>query len=328
LYKVSTSNGTIYSESDPVDVKADTGEARVELALGQGATLRGRIVEEESGQPIKDAQVTIQLPCCTPQGFEADPIASDAGGHYELAGLPGGAMVLSVTHRDYSDRATYVSVPTSGDKNLDVKMGHGKATLTGTVTLDGKPLPDAAIYIYRAANRNEYAESAVTSADGRYTVEGIPEGNQVLQVQALWGSEQVELRHSEELRIKGHKAVANVNFAGLVHLKGHLRSDPNEEGPNPHTMLWFAKRASADDLGQSFRSVAVDAEGNYQIYLEPGAYTVGLQEGSGAPLDVPENSREFVVNFELRDLAEASGIKLMAPGAPVEPKDVPDKQGL
>lgn len=327
-YKVSTTNGSVYGETEAVQVLPDSGILKVDIPLATGATLKGRVTDEKSGEAVPGAQVTVQLPCCTPQGFESDPVSTDADGHYELAGLPAGAMLLMLKHSAYSERAQHVVIPSTGEKTINLKLGHGSSTLSGRVTLDGKPLANAAVYIYRPANRSEYAESAVTGIDGKYVIETIPEGNHVLEVQSLWGAEQVELRRTQEIRVKGRTATADINFDNLVHVSGRLRMNPDEEGPNPHNTLWFSRRASPDDLGQTFRNAQINSDGDYDIYLEPGSYVIGLQEGAGLPFEIPSASAALVANFELRDLAEASGIKLVPTGAPVVPREVPDNQGL
>jgi protocatechuate 3,4-dioxygenase beta subunit len=327
-YKVSTSNGTVFGESDAFEVKAESGRMPIDLPLAEGATLRGRVLDEKSGSPVPGAQVKVQLPCCTPQGFESDPVATDTDGKYELAGLPAAAMLVTVKHPDYAESAQHVRVPGSGDKRLDVRLGHETSSLSGRVTLDSKPLPNAAIYIYRASNRSEYAESAVTDTDGKYTIESLPEGDHVLEAQALWGTDQVEMRRTMEIRVHGKTSRQDVSFDSLVHVTGRVRSNPDEEGPNPNRTLWFSLRASPDDLGQTFRSAQLNENGDYEVYLEPGSYVVGLQEGSGIAVDIPLGGTELVANYELRDLAEASGINLVPTGASVVPKEVPDNQGL
>jgi hypothetical protein len=237
-------------------------------------------------------------------------------------------MLLTVSHPDFSESAQHVLIPASGEKRIDVRLGHESSSLSGRVTLDGMPLKDAAIYIYRPGNRSEYAESAVTDDTGMYKIDSLPQGDHVMEAQALWGTEQVEMRGTLEIRVKGKSARQDVSFESLVHLTGRVRANADEEGPNPNRTLWFSLRASPDDLGQTYHSAQLNENGDYNIYLEPGSYVVGLQEGTGVAVDIPPGSTELVASYELRDLAAASGINLVPTGAPVVPKEVPDKEGL
>ncbi|AUX27309.1 carboxyl-terminal processing protease [Sorangium cellulosum] len=89
------------ARSPSVDVEAGRVTRGVRIVLPQGATLRGRVVDAASGEPVVEAQV--ELDSVTSSGANAiSLVLTDANGDYELEGVPAsGPFSVRVRHDAY-----------------------------------------------------------------------------------------------------------------------------------------------------------------------------------------------------------------------------------
>lgn len=310
-YKVATSTDTefIYSESKPVRVKPDSALTEVQLRIASGASLEGKVTDEETGEPIAGVEVSVQLQSGTPMDFEVISKPTDAQGRYKIAMLPGAAMILTAKHPEYGDRAQTITFPETGAVTVDLALGKARSSVVGLVTLDEKPLANATLVMYRNSDMSMRLGSAVSDEQGRYGLDDIPEGARWLVAEALWENGEMELRRSQPVLIKGRSAEANVDFRRLVRVSGRVHMDTDNQDPNRVVVLWFSSRT----IHGHVRRTQVNVHGDYEVFLETGQYTVGLMDGPGLMIDVPGNARETTVNFDYQTLSEASG--MMSPAA-------------
>lgn len=302
---VTTEDESFYSETEAIRITPDSPPVELELALAQGTSVSGRITDEATGEPVQGAEVSVKLQSGTPTDFEIVSKPSDAQGRYKIAVLPAGEVFLTARHSAHTDKAQVLTIPASGDMTVDITMGQSVGSLGGQVTVDGKPLRDATIIVYPNADMGPWIGSAVTDEDGRYHIENVPEGARLLIVEALWGNDKDALRQRQTVLVQGENTVADVAFRGLVRVAGRLHRDSADEYGDRMLIMYFTARAAQGDV----RIVPVDVDGQFEVLLEPGSYTVGLQDGPGIPLDVPEGNADFTVNYNFAELAEISGLR-------------------
>ncbi|MGI8907376.1 MAG: carboxypeptidase regulatory-like domain-containing protein [Candidatus Sumerlaeaceae bacterium] len=301
---ITTDDESMYSESKAAQLKAESRNLELELPVATGASLEGRITDEETGDPVTGANVHVQLQGATPAEFEVVSKPSDSQGRYSIAVLPSAIVVISARHLNYSDQAQIVQLPASGKLTVNFKMNKSVTLLSGQVRLDGKPLADATIVVYPSEDMARWIGSAVTDEKGHYSIEGVPEGSRLLIAEALWGTDAKGLRKRQNVLVRGRSSTANVDFRALVRVAGRVQINSAEANPTAKHMLYFTSQNTFGDV----RRVVLGPEGNYEVFLEPGPYTVGLQDGPGLHLDVPEGGNEVQVHFEFDELARISGL--------------------
>jgi 5-hydroxyisourate hydrolase-like protein (transthyretin family) len=111
-------------------------------------------------------------------------------GRYSLTGLPAGSYKLYIQPNEpgYANRwhggaafesatVVQVSAPTTVDISLTAAF-----TVSGTVTTATGPLSGVSVNVYTADTRT-WLKNAVTDADGRYSLAGVPAGDYKLYIQ-------------------------------------------------------------------------------------------------------------------------------------------------
>jgi uncharacterized GH25 family protein len=299
-----TDTDAMYSESAVAQLKPDGDNLLLHLESTSGASITGKVTDAATGDPIAGAEVHIQLQGGTPTEFEVVSKPTDAQGRYSIAAVPAAHVVLSATHPDYSARAQVMQLPASGQVIADCRLGKEATLLSGQVTVDGKPLPDATLVVYKNEDMGQWIGSAVTDAHGMYNIEGVPEGSRLLIAEALWGTDAKGLRKRQLIMVKGRTSRADVEFRGLVRVHGRIQQNSAALDPAAKNTLFFASKINFGDL----RRLPLPPTGEYEVYLEPGPYTISLTEMPGPALDVPEGADEVTANFEFDDLAQSSGL--------------------
>lgn len=141
------------------EIRDDTG-TRQTVSL-QPSTVNGRLTDASSGEPIIAANIAL----IDASGQEVGSTQTDENGSYRLIDVPEGATV-SIDAGAYGAQ----TVDVAGSTQLDVPLT--LTTATGAVLDDGgQPLQGAVI---RSGD-----VTAVTGADGTYTLEGVGNGAEV-----------------------------------------------------------------------------------------------------------------------------------------------------
>nr|WP_268248606.1 carboxypeptidase-like regulatory domain-containing protein [Streptomyces brasiliensis] len=139
----------------------------------RGGVLRGRVYDG-AGAPVPHAMLTL----VGRDGRQRGRARSHEDGAYELADAAPGAYLLVVSARGHQPRAVDVTLgeqPARHDVTLTPHAG-----LAGTVrhALTGRPLPDARLTVLNA--EGGVVATATTTADGTYTLSGLPPGTYTL----------------------------------------------------------------------------------------------------------------------------------------------------
>ncbi|MHC5010848.1 MAG: carboxypeptidase-like regulatory domain-containing protein, partial [Planctomycetota bacterium] len=173
-------------------------EERLDLVLGEGVRLTGRVTDER-GRPVDEARVRWGM---VPPGeerrvgdaFRADEflgprvVRTDGDGNFVVDRLESGRVLLKVEKEGFADwyRSDIVVGDDTGNRRLEVELERS-AVISGSVrdATTGAPLADA--WVYAEEQRPDEDEpqddgrvralvSAQTGEDGRFVLEGVPPG--------------------------------------------------------------------------------------------------------------------------------------------------------
>ena len=153
--------------------------------------LRGRVLDSATGQPIKGATLTL----VSQGGREPLSTATDAGGRWEIGGLPAGEYHLTASKAGYVDGGISLGrsiglTETSPERTVDLKLVRG-AVLSGRITdADGEPLAGIHVMALRdmptgPGRRGWGGVGGGSSTDdrGQFRVFGLAAGDYVLAAQ-------------------------------------------------------------------------------------------------------------------------------------------------
>lgn len=147
--------------------KTSRGEAPVELALARGWSLEVVVRATGSGDPIAGARVEV----------DGQVWAADEAGEVRAARLARERVRVRVEAPGWVSASTSFARPTGGAPGTLVVDLEEAAGLDGEVTDErGEPVAGARLYVRTRDGNTVLAETA-TDTEGRWSVEGLPEGD-------------------------------------------------------------------------------------------------------------------------------------------------------
>jgi Carboxypeptidase regulatory-like domain len=172
-----------------------------------GATIRGRIVAADTGQPLRRARVIIASP--EANTASARNATTDPDGRYMLADIPAGKYKLSVFRSGYLPLQYGQRRPLETPRLLDVRasatIDHADFALQRMAVIDGQvsdergqPVADALVLVMRSVYMNGRRQLAAqpsaagfnvrTDDTGRYRVSALVPGSYVVMAtsKATW----------------------------------------------------------------------------------------------------------------------------------------------
>ncbi len=241
----------------------------ITLRLSAGATVRGAIRDERTGEPIPGAEVHMcqdredsyyGLPC-TP---------AEASGQYVLPGLPAGKVDLRYGAPDHADRVLRLDLAAGSEVLQDVLLARG-ACVRGRIRVDGAP-PDGSLGLYLIPGDSSPYQRGKTDADGAYVIRGLGEGNWVIGV-SLSSGDAGRQEWSRAFRADGHAdVVIEFELSTRPTLSGTARV-----GGDPLSRAHLLFHAGGPE--DAVRRVRCDEEGHFQIDgLAPGGYVVAIDD--------------------------------------------------
>lgn len=244
--------------------------ARIRIELTAGATVRG-IVRDRDGTAVAKAYVEVGRH----EDFANFRASTDDGGHFELVGLPAGAVQVEARHREAGIGEQLVTTSAGTTARCDLVLSRGEE-LRGRL-LDEAGAPVAGSWItFKTPAVPGWTGNATSRIDGSFAVPNCPPGEVgFLDVQGPGVERQREIpadprRSPVELRVRRSRA-PTVHATGIVH-------DPDGK-PLQDALVMAATRGYADSTGIT----ATNAEGRFAHGpLAPGTWTF-LVHAKGFP---------------------------------------------
>ncbi len=159
----------------------------LEIVLDPGSTLRGRVIDKQSGAPIANAP--IRGVCVQDERRVADT-SSDQDGEFELTALPAG-ISLRVHHAPWMPFDSGV-VPTVGSSRLEIALERGLAIDGVAIDERGDPVAGVVVCATPAGIGQAYIDSgqrkafdlkrarAWTDRNGSFSITGLFPGNYLI----------------------------------------------------------------------------------------------------------------------------------------------------
>jgi len=272
----------------PLPAAADGSAGRLELALPEGGTLRGRLLRAEDGEPIAGALVFSevdcpeQVLCARPDEIDVRGVRavhSAADGSFTLRTLgPGPQRVRAVAAGRSPALSAVVELANRAELELEPLVLSAGARIAGTVHDEsGRPQARAFVLASQMSVATELErmayDYALTDEQGRYEIAHLPAGEwivlladrpELLQEGQLRAMSPVGLRADGEARIDFGAQRLNA-LSGRVY-----GADGRALGPMA-LMVQPVEAIGARD----WISAGVDAEGRYALQaVRPGRYLV------------------------------------------------------
>ncbi len=289
----------------------------IELVIPAGATIHGRALDRETGEPLREFEVAY----ATKDALAPDstPVSS-SDGSYSVEDVPVGDVTVIVSADDYLGEEVEVHVTEAGAEVPTVSLRRSRR-VHGTVTgPDGKPLE--AVWIstgphYHSHGNGTGAIAMSTDAAGNYELEGLGADEESIEFR-LDGflSEHRTLPPSA-----GNSSVLNVRMATGLTLRGRVVDD---EGKG---VAGASLEASSVEVGADSQAATSDDTGAFTIGglasarydLEVRAGDTGDRRGKVSDIDVAKTPE---VTVRLTKPATGSVSGTLSGGDPSAPRTV------
>jgi protocatechuate 3,4-dioxygenase beta subunit len=153
-----------------VPVHANGRPALPDVLLDGAARLTGNVLTSRSAEPVPGATLTV----ADGQGEVVATTVSGEKGQYEFANLTPGPYTLAASAASSQPAALSVMVRDGGETVQDVELATGASVIGTARTGSGGTVPDARVTLL--GPDGSVAAVATAGADGRYSLEDIPEG--------------------------------------------------------------------------------------------------------------------------------------------------------
>lgn len=258
-----------------------TGDRAVVIELKDPAALRGRVVADDGGAPMRDFHVAVlvRMAMVLERPARSTTVADSSDGAFHLQRVPSGSVTLQVQAEGHAELRKSITI--SAGQALDVgelRLQKG-ATVRGLVrTAAGKPIAGASV-AQRAGGMLDNpllrsmlgSATAITDDAGRFELRGLPAGGLKLQA----SSPEHASGTSDRLQLEAGKTLDGVEIvlAGGGQVEGRilLPAGASRQG-------WLV--ILSNNQGGSMRSERIDDDGTFRFDgVDPGRYDVqGMQE--------------------------------------------------
>jgi uncharacterized GH25 family protein len=168
-----TATKTGYAQGILEDVDVGSGTP-VRITLGSGGTIYGRVIGL-TPKELGDATVEAYAGRAMAQG------TIDANGNFRIEGVPAGTVQVNassgmgLTGSARRSSPVTVELAPGGSQQVDITF-RGDIVISGRVLRNGVPIPGATIYFNPRATTSRASAMSPTDSEGRYTVQGLEEG--------------------------------------------------------------------------------------------------------------------------------------------------------
>jgi Carboxypeptidase regulatory-like domain/PDZ domain len=256
---------------EPVYVAAGQTARGLEVRLGQGGVIEGKVTREKGGAAVAGAKVDV-----SPRGLSGDSGRAVSGpdGSYRVEGLSAGAYDVQAGAAGLRDAIKTGITLTPGQRFAVDFALKGTGSVEGLVT-DSR---GAAVEGARVASGRSFmggggtVSEARTGPDGRYQLSGLPAGRVTL----------IATRDGSAMGATGAADVTEESSATLdftLQDDGVITGTVTRQGGLPAGVLVFVMWAQpAVNMGD-YATAPVDESGAYRLQVPPGSYRLGTRVG-------------------------------------------------
>lgn len=302
----------VFKQEELID-RTVTVEApgEIDIALPPAGTLRGRVVDAATGDPIREFAATVD-PIQPPSSSTVNSGYANADGTFTVT-VPAGLYRITVGAQNYaSSQPVDARVHENETTTVDIPLGRG-ATIHGRVTDDGgMPVSGAEVMVMAADFERMRRAARVgpshtqTAADGTFTATGIEPGEVQLTVRKPGF-----VLYRKNVEAEGTMAV-DVTLSRGLSLRGVVVR-------GGRAVAGAQVSASSPAVGSEPQSTVTDDEGRFTLGgLVTGRYTLSafLEEAHGELRDVdPAKDRDVVVSLDAKARGVIFGIVTGIPPA-------------
>jgi hypothetical protein len=278
------SNAKDWSQAQAVEVTINAPATGIDFNLDLGGAISGTIIDQDTSQPITNANVNANPATGEPWGQGTNQIGND--GSYAINGLSPGRYKVRASATGYDEELYNDQTDWMLATEVEVTLGHmtpnvnfalkkeAGGAITGQVVLsDSSPVGYANVNADSVENMKWKNDQ--TEPNGYFVITGVTPGQWRLRAQAPFGPDYTNVSESEEMIITmpadtslysvGQITLPTVNLVGQVMMPD---GTPASWAPvNIGTLDWSFCAHVQTDQGGYFRKGGLNA-GTYVIKLE------------------------------------------------------------
>jgi large repetitive protein len=344
-------DGFLDAKEQEVDLLPGTTSDVLLFKIEPGQPVSGFVVDEATGKPVSDAQVTAYKQRegasrragmfsvdIDPEDFDFLALSSaqgrrsaisDSKGHFTIASLEAGKYRFTARHPDKakSSNKDVEVIPGKPTPDVEIRIDAGGGVEGNVTGMGMRPLADA--FMVAFSIQAGTMRSCTTDKSGYYRIDGLPPGQYlVFKSRMDERADNIPLELMSNMRLK----TVTVRQGKFTRLDVH---DDSEDGvrvsgvvreggaPVPRALVTLLGSDRDGLLGMGVRANAAGMDGRYELIgIKPGSYVMQVSRFQGQPvqttfeIEVPAESREFVYDIQL-PTSEVAGLVVDTRGAPV-----------
>jgi protocatechuate 3,4-dioxygenase beta subunit len=344
-------DGFLDAKEQEIDLQPGTTSEVLVFAIEAGQPVAGFVVDEATGKPVSDAQVTAYRQRegnnrrsgvfnidIDPEDFDFLALSSaqgrrsaitDSKGRFAISSLEAGQYRFTARHPDKAKSSAKDVEVVAGKPTPDVEIridagGGVEGTVTG---LGMRPLADALMVAFSIQAGT--MRSSTTDKAGFYRIDGLPPGQYIVFKSRMdERADNIPLELMSNMRLK----TVTVKQGRFARLDVH---DDSEDGvrvfgtvreagqPVPRALVTLLGSDRDGLLGMGVRANAAGMDGRYELVgIKPGSYVMQVTRFVGQPvqttfeIEVPDESREMLFDVQL-PTSEIAGRVIDTRGNPV-----------
>jgi protocatechuate 3,4-dioxygenase beta subunit len=294
-----------YTSAEPVEVRVTEREpASIELRLGRGVTINGRVADE-AGAPIAGADIMViarsmeRMMSRSSVRVAPGHATSSVDGSFTITGVDPGEASMTVRKEGFS--LFRKAIDADGAMTIDVRLTRG-LSLSGIVTRGGKGVGGVQIYATSAAVGGDQ-QRAVSAEDGRFTITGLVAARYSVNANAPDGAG-AEVHDVDPSKAKEIAISLDPKPRGVVY--GVVTGIPPSLGGGGK----YVRRVVMVQAAESSAEGMIDEAGNYRLEDAPLGEVYVIAQVQAAPDTIRSSVRkkaEVVAGQPLRVDLEVSG---------------------